>query len=683
MRSNLSIMPTPLKHLKHNGRIWNLYISKDGQYFISSSADHTACVWTLQGEQVFCTPPQDNDVVDALLSNDNNILITASLDGKVSLWDLQTGSPLEAFDYKADVLDIALNSDGSLIAVARKDGFVSIINLNIRQNVYNYNFSKGPVSVVVFHPGGEWLGIGTKTGGVRIWKVMTGVLVPGPIHDAEIFNLAFSPDGKLLASASEDSTARVVRAESGRQTNVIQHPDWVEDIAFSPDSSWFVTVSDDKIVRVIDSATGLEKIRMQHGSFVQRVEVSPNGEWILSTGYDQTARLWDSQTGALMFEAGLDGIGSALVFSQDGTKVIVGDQQGNISIWDVSLLKARVGYIGFPEFVNKAKFDPAGQWMLINTDDKNLWQIPASQLTSLHDGTLGTKVLSFEELTAQLKVSPDSKWIAISQNSEVGNSQAILYNLETKVLYSLPHSSNISGLAISTDGKFLATTNEDHNNLYVWDIELGQQVNVLQFGEGEIPFTSAYSAKDPILAIGFADKTVLWDTTTNAKVAELSQVGNIKSITFNKEGTWLATTSSDGSIYLWDMNKKDYSKPTFQFLQDGRITSLDFNSEKNWLASGGADGYVYLWDLNSGEELARIPHGDLVSGINFSPDASFLSTVSRKTMQIWDVNLLTTISKEKLPETACSRLVKNLTPSQWIFFFQKEEYRLICPNLSQ
>jgi len=682
LRYNISLMPAPLTQIKHTGRIWNLHISRDGQYVVSSSADHTACVWTLQGEEVLCVN-HDSDVTDAFLSNDSSILITSGLDRKVHLWDVKNKSALEIYDYGSDVLDIDLSPNGKLVAVGRKDGFVSILNIDIRQNVYNFNFSKGPVSIVQFHPGGEWLGVGTKTGGVRIWRVLTGSLLPGPSHKAEIFNLAFSPDGKLLASASEDSTSRVVRAESGRQTLVLQHPDWVEDVAFSPDSSWFVTVSDDKIVRVFDSASGLEKIRMEHDSFVQRVEVSPNGEWILSTGYDQTVRLWDSQTGTLMFEAGLDGIGSALVFSQDGTRIFVGDQQGNISIWDVSLLKARVGYIGFTEFVNKAKFDPAGQWMLVNTDDKNLWQIQTSQITTIHDGTLGTKVLTFDELTAQLKVSPDSKWIAISENSEVGNSRAILYNLETKVLHSLPHSSNISGLAISGDGKLLATTNEGNNSLYIWEIESGVQANVLQFEEGEVPFTSAYSTKDPILAIGFADKTILWDTAANVKIAELSQVGDIKSITFNKEGTWLATTSSDGSIYLWDMNKKDYSQSTYQFLQDGRITSLDFNSQKGWLASASVDGYVYLWDINTGEEVVRIPHGDLVSGINFSPDGNLLSTVSRKTLQIWDVNMLVTVSREKLPETACSRLIRNLTPSQWIFFFQEEEYRLICPNLPQ
>ncbi|MFN8382790.1 MAG: TIR domain-containing protein [Anaerolineales bacterium] len=678
LRYNISLMPTPLKQFKHENRIWNLHISKDGQYIVSSSTDHTACVWTLQGEKVLCVR-HDEDVTDAFLSNDNSLLITSSLDGSVRLWNMNDGSAREVFNYGTEVLDIDLNSDGSLVAAGRKDGFVSIVNINIKQNVYNFNFSKGPVSVVQFNPNGDWLGVGTKTGGVRIWKVMTGLLEPGPLHEAEIFNLAFSPDGKLLASASEDSTARVARAETGRQTIVFQHPDWVEDVAFSPDSSWFATVSDDKFVRVIDAKTGLEKLRMQHGSFVQRVEVSPNGDWILTTGYDLTARLWDSHTGALMFEASLDGIGSALVFSQDGTKIIVGDRDGNITIWDISLLKARIGYIGFTEFVNKAKFDPAGQWMLINTDDKNLWQIPTSELTTIHDGTLGTKVLSFEELTAQLKVSPDSKWIAISENSEVSNSKAILYNLETKVLYSLPHSSDISGLAISPDGKSLATTNEGNTEVYIWNIESGQQEKVLKFDQ--VAFTSAYSSKDPILAIGFTDKVVLWDISTDSKIAELAQAGDIKSINFNREGTWLSTTSVDGSIYLWDMNKKDYSNPTYQFLQNGRITSLDFNSQKDWLASAGADGFVYLWDLNSGEEIARIPHGDAVSGLNFSPDGNLLSTVSRKSVQIWDVNLLTLTSQQKLPETACSRLIRNFTPSQWTFFFKEDEYRLICPNL--
>ncbi len=678
LRHNLSILPIPIAQVQHTGRIWNLHTSQDGEFIVSSSADKTACVWTILGEKKFCTQ-HESDVTDALLTADNSLLVTSSLDGSVRLWDGQTGEPLEMFQYGTGILDIDISPDEKILTAGREDGFLSVVNLSTRKDVFIINFSSGPITTVSFQPDGQWMAVGTKNGDVRIWRVMTGLSLSGPDHNEEVFNLAFSADGKWIVSAGADSAARIVKTESGGQYRVVKHDDWVEDVAFGPDSSWFATVSDDNLVRVIETQTGLEKLRMNHGSYVQRVEVSPNGHWIISTGYDHTARLWDSQTGALMFEASIEGIGSSLVFSPDGKKIIAGDRDGNITIWDISLLNARAGYINFPEFINKAKFDFAGEWMLINTDDKNLWQIPSDQLTTLHDGTLGTKVLSFQELTAQLKVSPDSKWVAISENSETFNSRAILYNLETKVLHSLPHNSDISGLAISTDGKFLATTNQGNVNVYIWDIESGQQVGLIPFEE--VAFTSAYSPKDPILAIGFVNKTILWNTVTNKEVATLRQVGSIKSITFSKAGEWLATTSSDGSIYVWDMNSTDFTQPRYEFIQGGSVTSLDFNSNRNWLASAGVNGFVYLWDLETGEEIVRIPHADSVSGINFSPDGSQLSTVSRKTVQIWDVAQLVPITKEALVETTCARLIENLSTSQWEFFFHEEEYRILCPNL--
>src|SRR5690606_16977471 len=118
--------------------------------------------------------------------------------------------------------------------------------------------------------------------------------------------------------------------------------------------------------------------------------------------------------------------------------------------------------------------------------------------------------------------------------------------------------------------------------------------NVIPFEESV--FTTAYSPKDAILAIGLTGKTILWDTETNQQLASLRQAGSIRSITFNLEGNWLATTTAEGSIFVWDMNQNPLSTPAFQFGQAGRITSLDFNSQRQWLASASEEGVVYLWD---------------------------------------------------------------------------------------
>jgi WD40 repeat protein len=678
LRYNLSKMPTPLAQVKQGDWIWSLHPSPDGQFVVSSSMDGSACVWQMNGEKSFCVQ-HEAEVTEALLTKDNRLLITASKDGKVSLWNGTDGSPLREFKYETEILEIALTPDETLLLAGRADGFIAVIDIAREKDVFPFNFYAGPISVIKFHPGGDLVGIATKTGNTRIWKLLTNQVVHGPKHEGEIFNFEFSPDGLSIISVGEDSSARIGRVETGRQSHYILHPDWVEDVDISPGGKWFVTVSDDKVVRVFDTDTGTELIRMTHGSFVQKVDISPDGNWIASTGYDQTARVWDAYSGALILEASLEGIGSAVEFSPDGKTLIVGDRSGNVTFWDVASLDARINYIIFPEYINKAKFDTAGNWVLINTDDRNLWQIDMSQITRINDGTLGRKVLSFDELTAQLKVSPDSKWIAISQNSEVGNSMAILYNLETRIKHTLPHSSDISGLTISGDGKFLATTNEGNSVVYQWDIESGTAVNEIKFDE--TAFTSAYSPRDPLMVIGLTDKAVLWNTQTNSQAAVLGQIGEITSVNFSHDGIWLATTSREGSIYVWDMTKADNSEPRYKFLQGGRITSTEFDPTSKWLATGSPDGFAYLWDLETGQENMRIPHADLVSGVNFSADGKILSTVSRKILQFWDMEKLVPITNETLVETACARLTKNLTSSEWEFFFAQDPYQHLCPKL--
>jgi len=678
LRSNFSRMPVPVAHAEHLEWIWDMNVSSDGQYIATASLDNTACVWSMQGEKKFCVSHED-DVTDALVTNDSQTLITSSKDGTVRFWDMTTGEQTEFYEYGTSILDLDLSPNNSLLLVGREDGFVSVINLPKHRDFFKYDFSAGPIATVRFHPNGEWASIAPRVGTIRIWKVLTGSVQTGPKHNLEIFNVVTSPNGKIMVSVSEDSTARVARAETGRITQVIKHPDWVEDVAFSPDSSWFVTASDDKIVRVFDAENGVELLRMSHGDFVEFVEVSPNGEWIASTGYDQTARIWDAHSGALMLEASLDGNGSALLFSPDGNRLIIGDEKGNLTIWDISSLNRRSGYIEFNEFINKVQFDPAGQSLLVNTDDKKVWQFPFASLNAAHDESAGSTLLSFDEISSQMIVSPGSKWMAVSIDSEDNHSRIVLHNLETADSYELPVQSHINSLAFNAESTRLASAHEDSKEVIIWDVESGQQLDIMPFDE--TVYSLSYSPKGSTLAVGLTNQIILWDTLQNKEFATLGQVGNILSMSFSRDGNWLATAATDGGIYIWDMNGDNFSAPQVQFHQNSRITSLDFHLQKQWLASGSADGYVYLWDLSTNQEITRLQHNDKVMGVNFSPDGSLLATVSRKTVQFWAVDQIVPITRDHLTELACAKLFKNLTFEQWEAFFPSEEYRPLCPNL--
>src|SRR5690606_37438728 len=224
-------------------------------------------------------------------------------------------------------------------------------------------------------------------------------------------------------------------------------------------------------------------MRMYHSGFVQRVKISPNGEWILTTGYDETARIWDAHTGALVLEASLDGIGSALLFSADGRQIVIGDRVGNVTIWDISSLYTRIAYVEFDEFINRIRFDPTGNYVLINPDDKFIWQLPTNQITTITKGETGRQMFSTTDLNALLEISPDGKWVAVSENSEVNRSQAVLFHVATEETFILPHTSDLTSLSFNPTNQFLATTNEGNNEVYIWDVATGKKIKTISFEE--------------------------------------------------------------------------------------------------------------------------------------------------------------------------------------------------------
>ena len=553
---------------------------------------------------------------------------------------------------------------------------MTLIDLKSRKEAVSFNLRAGELYAVEFDPTSKWLAMGTSAGNVTIWRVNSDMLFAGPRHTSETYAVAFSHDGEWLASGGADSTARVAKTATGGQRLALGHGDWVEDVAFGPDSSWFVTVSDDNFVHVWETQTGTEKFRMAHGSFILRVEVSPNGQWIASSSFDKTARVWDSASGSLMKEISLAGQGPSLAFTPDGEHLITGDRAGRVGIWDISDLNARVGYLVFPELVRKAKFNSTGEWTMFNSDDKKVWQIPTSELTTLHVGTEGKSVLTLDGISSQFKISPDSKWIVIS---ETYGKRALLFNLETKVSFVLPLDADVSGLAFSADNKLVATTYENGTKAIIWNVGNGEKLDEIAFNG--TAYTISFDPRDASLAIGLNNEISLWDVAAKKEIAMLNQIGEIRSLTYSREGNWLATTSSEGSIYVWDMQSGNLTAPRYQLLQGGHITSLDFSTDGRWLASGGGNGFAYLWDLSSGEEYARLPHSNSVTSVSFSNDSRLLMTVSRKAVQVWDTEAIRPIKTESIVETACARLIQNLSETDWLIFFEDEPYRQICSSL--
>ena len=141
-------------------------------------------------------------------------------------------------------------------------------------------------------------------------------------------------------------------------------------------------------------------------------------------------------------------------------------------------------------------------------------------------------------------------------------------------------------------------------------------------------------------------------------MTDLEQAGDIASLAFSADGSLLATGSSEGIVLLWRVDGNTLTQLDGTLYMAGSPRFLSFSPDQNWLAGGDATNFAYLWDTRSLQELARIPHGNAVTSVSFSPDGTQLYTVSRKVVRAWDLSAIPLLPSDRLIEIACSYLAR-------------------------
>jgi WD40 repeat protein len=191
-------------------------------------------------------------------------------------------------------------------------------------------------------------------------------------------------------------------------------------------------------------------------------------------------------------------------------------------------------------------------------------------------------------------------------------------------------------------------------------------------------------AIDPVsnlVVAGLHDKIKIWEPDTQEEISELQHTGDIISLAFSQDGTLLATGSTEGTVIMWKSDGTNFLQTGSLLRLNGYARFLAFSPDNKWLAGGGSTSYAYLWDISSSQELARIPHGNPVTSVTFSPDGEKLLTVSRKVVRIWDISIIPKIPRDELIPIACTHITENLSLEDWSVYFIDEEYQPICPNL--
>lgn len=129
---------------------------------------------------------------------------------------------------------------------------------------------------------------------------------------------------------------------------------------------------------------------------------------------------------------------------------------------------------------------------------------------------------------------------------------------------------------------------------------------------------------------------------------------SILALAFSQTGKILASGGSDGTIKLWDVDRKIELRTLIgqqktQSTSRSFINCLAFSFDDKFLASGNADKTIKVWDVHAGKELFSLDgHLEEIITIAFSPDGNFLVSQGWEgTVKVWDTKtqkLLYTIS---------------------------------------
>ncbi|QDU21855.1 protein kinase domain-containing protein [Urbifossiella limnaea] len=460
---------------------------------------------------------------------------------------------------------------------------------------------------VAFSPDGKRL-YGSGPGGVETWDLTTKTSIrrfESAGSAVGLYHFALSPDGKRVVCNHTNTALTVRDVEGGSPVTLDGHTSAPEAAAFSPDGKLLATGSESELL--LWDAEKLELVT-RIATPAEWVAFTPDGKHLLAARHgggeaerDHVVTRWNLTTyqGAPLLPPVRRAAWPAYHLSRDGHRLYAlmedgRDVDGVVHVYDLAAGKELFPYEGRAADVWAVAVSPDGRTVAAGGDGGALvlWDLagwaagaappPARSLTGPTQKVYSVAFNPDGSLVAAASVDGTVRvWKAATgdpvrtlDGEKDGRASKVVFAADGKTLLTGAadgavlvwdvatwdeqqprrlHAGHVSGLAVSPDGRLLASAGDDRS-VVVTDLTTGQRVARLGPGGtgAAVEVRVAFGGDGSTLAFGGWDGAVrVWDAATQQETQLPGAPVPLDSLAVDPTGR-LVAAGGGGAVVLWD-----------------------------------------------------------------------------------------------------------------------------------